>query len=324
MPLYVVLSIVSVLLVNVYSVTVKRIPDKLVLFFWTNVFTYLGFLVVYFFRASRAGGGHALQDLVFRYTLAEAPLYLLYAAGFVGTMLVFQQLLDGYDLSLVMPLSQLSILFVTLGYVVLGVQPAWQEVVGLLILSPGVVVVSLPADALASTAALLARLRAVPWRLWGLTVVLASLTTLTAVASYLGTRKTVETEALAGALEGALHLHVFFLDPFHFALGAQFFSILAFLGFMLARARDRATLLPAVRQGGMTYVVVALLSLLANLAFQEAFALAPDPTVLLVIDKMSIPLVLALSAVILNERLTSTKVTGSGLIVGGGLLAALY
>jgi drug/metabolite transporter (DMT)-like permease len=328
MPPHILLAMVSVLLVNLYGLTVKRLADKLALFFWTNLFTYLGFIAIYFVRAStgstRGQAFEALHDLVFRYTLAQSPLYLLYAAGFVGTMFVFQKLLDGYDLSVVMPLSQLSIVFVTLGYVVLGVRPHWQEVLGLLILSPGVVIVSLPADALSSPGALVARLRGVPWPLWRLVTVLASLTTLTALVSYLGTKMTTETTAVASALEGALHVQVFFLDPFHFALGAQFFSMLLFLGVLLARAPDRARLLPGIRHGGKVYVVVALMSLLANLAFQEAFALAPDPTVLLVIDKMSIPLVLFLSVLILEERLTTTKVAGSGLIVGGGILVALY
>ena len=325
MPHYILLAVVSVLLVNLYSVAVKRIPNKLALFFWTNLFTYVGLVVVYFLRAlTGSGGAHAVRELVFRYTLAQSPLYLLYAAGFVGTMVVFQRLLDGYDLSLVVPLSQFSILFVTFGYVALGVKPTWQEVLGLLILSPGVVIVSLPPDALSSPAALFARLRAVPWPLWSLVMLLAALTTVTALVSYLGTKTTAQTMAVDDALESALHVNVFFLDPFHFALGAQFFSVLLFLGFLLAQEQDRAALLPAIRHGGKLYVLVALMSLLANLSFQEAFALAPDPTLLLVIDKMSIPLVLIFAAVILKERTTVPKIVGSGLILVGAMLVAMY
>jgi uncharacterized membrane protein len=325
MPPYVLLSVVSVLLINIYSVAIKQLPDKLLLFFWTNLFGYAGFVGIYFARAFAVGGGAtALGDLVFRYTLAQFPLYLLYAAGFVGTMLVFQKLLDGYDLSLVVPLSQFSILFVTLGYLALGVVPRWQEVLGLFILAPGAVVASLPADALSSPAALVARLRAISRPLWGLVVVLAALTTLTALVSYLGTKATAQTQAVADALEGALHVQVFFLDPFHFALGAQFFSMLLFLAALLARAERRAALWPTLRRGGGAYVLVTLLSLGANLAFQEAFARAPNPTVLLVIDKMSVPLVLVFSVMILKERMTTPKLAGSGLIVSGGLLVALY
>jgi drug/metabolite transporter (DMT)-like permease len=239
-------------------------------------------------------------------------------------MLVFRKLLDGYDLSLMMPLSQFSILLTTFGYVALGVRPAWPEVLGLLILSPGLVIVALPSDALSTPALLVARLRAVSWRLWGLVILLASLTTLTALLNYLGTKVTVQTTELARALEEALHVHVFFLDPFHFSLGAQFFSVLTFLAVLALRREDRAALLPALRHGGAVYVLITLMSLVANLAFQKAFELAPRPTILLVIDKLSIPLVLGLSVLLLGERLTAPRLAGSGLIVGGGLLAALF
>ncbi len=325
MPSYVWLAVASVVLINLYSVAVKRIPNKLVLFFWTNLLTYVGFLVIYFLQAlAGTGAAAAAADLVFRYTLAQAPLYLVYAGAFVGTMLVFQKLLDGYDLSLVMPLSQFSILFITLGYLTLGVSPRWQEILGLLILSPGVVVVSLPPDALASPALTVARLRVISGRLWALVVLLAALTTLTALVSYVGTKTTAQTEALAGAVEGALHVQVFFLDPFHFALGSGFFSVLAFLAFLLARNEDRSVLLPAIRRDGPAYFLVSLMSLGAHLAYLQAFAAAPDPTILLVIDKMSIPLVLVFSALMLKERMTTPKVAGSALILGGGTLVALY
>jgi drug/metabolite transporter (DMT)-like permease len=325
MPLYVLLALVSVLLQNLYSVSAKRIENRTALFFWSNVFTYVGFLAVYFARRrAEADGGQVLTDLVFRYTLDQAPLYVLYAAGFVGSMLVFRKLLAGYDLSLMMPLSQLSILLTTVGYVALGVRPAWQEVAGLLILSPGLVVVSLPADALSSPALLIGRLRAVSGRLWGLALLMASLTTLTALVTYLGTKATVETTELARALEESLHLQVFFLDPFHFSLGAQFFSVLMFLGVLAPRREDRSALLPALRDGGVIYVLITLMSFVANLAFQKAFELAPEPTILLVINKLSIPIVLGFSVLLLGERLTPPRIAGSGLILGGGLLAALF
>jgi drug/metabolite transporter (DMT)-like permease len=138
------LILISILSLCFYNVLVKNFPDKLILIFWINLLSYLCFLGIYYFRVSVLNHDpKALHELIFNYTFQDIPLYAIIAASFLGYMIVSEKLLDSYDLSLVIPISQLGILLASAGYILLGDPFNWSLLFGLSILCAGTFVVSL-------------------------------------------------------------------------------------------------------------------------------------------------------------------------------------
>jgi hypothetical protein len=62
----------------------------------------------------------AIHELIFNYTYGDLPLYIIIALSFMSSMIISEKLLDGSDLSLVIPLSRFGILLASAGYIALG------------------------------------------------------------------------------------------------------------------------------------------------------------------------------------------------------------
>ena len=76
--------LISILTLCLYNVLIKKFPHKFILFFFVNVFSYLGFLGIYFFRVFVLQHDlGALHELIVNYTDQNVPLYVLIA--FAGT-----------------------------------------------------------------------------------------------------------------------------------------------------------------------------------------------------------------------------------------------
>ena len=113
--------LISILTLCLYNVLIKKFPNKFILFFLVNVFSYLGFLGIYFFRVFVLQHDlGALHELIMNYTYQNVPLYVLIAFAFLGYMIVSEQLLNGYDVSLVIPIAQFGMLLASAGYIALG------------------------------------------------------------------------------------------------------------------------------------------------------------------------------------------------------------
>jgi drug/metabolite transporter (DMT)-like permease len=316
--------LISILALCLYNVSLKTFPEKLILFFWVNLCSYIGFLGMYFFSAfvlnQDAQGFH---NLIYQYTYQDLPLYILIAFSFLGSMIASGKLMDGYDLSLVIPMTQLGIILASAGYIALGDPFQWSLLLGLLLVCTGTVVISLAAVPQSSTVSALSRLRNMPKRLWFLTMGQAVCFTVSAMVSYLGTKKTVHTEMIIQSLR---HLHIgpmSFHNAFHFSLGQQLFSVSIFLIYIFTKREYRGMLFLPVINNVKHLALVVLAYLLATFTYINAFTMTEDTTILLALDNLSIPITLFLSFLILNEELTRTKILGSSLIVLGGVIAVL-
>jgi drug/metabolite transporter (DMT)-like permease len=58
-------------------------------------------------------------------------------------MIISEKLLNGYDLSLVIPISQVGILLASAGYIALGDPFQWSQLIGILVVCLGSVVLSI-------------------------------------------------------------------------------------------------------------------------------------------------------------------------------------
>ncbi len=113
--------LLSVATYSLYAIGLKPFKERIILFFWVNVFAYVGYLELYFIKDSLlANDLHPFKHLLFDFTLTNIPFYLVMACAWVGSLLILNHLLDHYDVSLVMPVTEISIVFTTIGYIALG------------------------------------------------------------------------------------------------------------------------------------------------------------------------------------------------------------
>jgi drug/metabolite transporter (DMT)-like permease len=279
---------------------------------------------VYFFRVFVLQHDlRAFSELIFNYTYQNVPLYVLIAFSFLGYMIVSEKLLDGYDLSLIIPISQFGMLLASAGYIALGDPFQWSLLLGLCVLCAGTFIVSLAAIPSSSTETTLARWKKISKRLWFLTVVQACFFILSAMLTYLGTKKTLRTEMIMQSLR---HIHIgpiSFHSAFYFNLGQQFFSVTISTAYVLSRKKYREELLAPIIKNSRYLLAAVLAYTIASYAYYIAFMMTKDTTILLGLDNLSIPITLLFAFLILKEKLNSTKILGSALIVLGGVIAVL-
>jgi len=160
-------------------------------------------------------------------------------------------------------------------------------------------------------------------KLWLLTLVQAGFFILSATMTYLGTKETVRTEMIM-AMVRRMHMGpVSFHSAFYFNLGQQFFSITISTIYILARKKYRDELLLPIEKNLKYLLIVVLSYFIATYAYFIAFTMTKDTTILLGLDNLSIPITLLFAFLILKEKLSSTKIWGSALIVLGGVIAVL-
>lgn len=318
------LILISILSLCFYNVLVKNFPDKLILIFWINLLSYLCFLGIYYFRVSVLNHDpKALHELIFNYTFQDIPLYAIIAASFLGYMIVSEKLLDSYDLSLVIPISQLGILLASAGYILLGDPFNWSLLFGLSILCAGTFVVSLSSISQTPKESFVFRLKNIPKKLVILALIQSLLFVVSSMINYLGTKKTIHTEAIINNLR---HLHigpVAFHSAFYFNIGQQFFSVLIATIYVLVRKKYRRSVMTPIIDKPKYLLMAVLIYVMAEFTYFIAFMITTDTTILLALDNLSIPVILLFSFLILKEELDKDKVIGSSLIVIGGVIAAL-
>jgi len=279
---------------------------------------------VHFFRAFVLQHDlSAFHELIFNYIDQNIPLYMLTAFSFLGSMIVSEKLLDGYDLSLVIPISQFGMLLASAGYIALGDPFKWPLLLGLGFLCAGAFIISLAAIPPSSTETMLARWRKVPKKLWLLTMIQAFFFIIAAMITYLGTKETARTEMIMQSLR-RLHIGpVSFYSAFYFNLGSQFFGLVICTIYILVRTKYRDDLfIPVVKNSRYLFAAV-LAYFIATYTYLMAFMMTKDTTILLSLDNLSIPITLLFAFWILKEELNSTKILGSALIVLGGVIAVL-
>jgi drug/metabolite transporter (DMT)-like permease len=318
------LILFSIVTLSLYNVLLKRFSQKLLLLFWVSFFSYVGFVTIYLFQSLiLQHDHHVIHELIFEYTFEDIPLYIIIALSFLGSMIISEKLLEGYDLSLVIPISQFGILLASIGYIALGDPFQWSLVIGIVILCFGTFILSLSATAKRLSLSVFAEFRRIPSNLWLLVALQALCFTVSAVVSYLGTKETVRTDTLMDGLK-RLHLGpIAFHGAFYFNLGQQVYSIIIFLVYILVRKKYRLEIFSPLATSAKYLSLVVLAYIAAEYAYFSAFTITRNTTILLVLDNLSIPITLLFSYFLLKEQLDQLKIVGSSLIVLGGLIAAL-
>ena len=127
-----------------------------------------------------------MREFYFNYTFEDLPLYIVISFSFLISMIISEKLLDGYDLSLVIPISQVGILLASAGYIALGDPFQWSLLIGIIIVCLGSFVLSISTANEHLSLRMFAEFRHVPGKLWALVLGQALCFTISAVVSLSG------------------------------------------------------------------------------------------------------------------------------------------
>jgi uncharacterized membrane protein len=237
-------------------------------------------------------------------------------------MIISEKLLDGYDLSLVIPISQFGILLASAGYIALGDPFQWSLLIGILIVCLGSFVLSISAANEHLSLRMFSEFRHIPGKLWTLVLGEALCFTTSAVVSCLGIKETAHTDAIMNSLK-RLHLGpIAFHSAFFFNVGQQLFSVIIFAIYILSRKKYRTVMFSPLITSTKYLTWAALAYILAEYTYFIAFTITHETSILLALDNLSIPITLIFSYFFLKEQISENKLLGASLIVIGGLIAA--
>jgi drug/metabolite transporter (DMT)-like permease len=324
LPLDANLILFSIVSLSFYNVLLKQASQKLLLLFWVSAFTYIGFVIIYLFQAIALEHDlSAVRELILNYTFVDLPLYIIISFSFLLSMIISEKLLEGYDLSLVIPISQFGILLASAGYLALGDPFKWSLLLGIIIVCLGSFVLSLSTTSQHVSLSMFSAFWEIPGKLWILVVGQALCFTISAVVSYAGIKETARTDVIMNSLR-RLHLGpIGFHNAFYFNLGQQLFSVLVFTLYILIRKRYRAEIFAPMTTSTKYLALASITYVAAEYAYFTAFTITRDTTILLAMDNLSIPVTLVFSSLLLKEQIGGNKIIGVSLIVIGGLIAVL-
>lgn len=320
---YLLLSVVSYAF---YAIGLKPFRERIILFFWVNIFVYVAYLILYFINnVILQHDHHPIQHLLHDFTFTNVPLYILMACVWIGSLIVLDHLLDNYDISLVMPVTEISILFGLIGYIMLGAKFTVSSVISVLIVFVGAIVSAF--DEL-SKEDFFAPLKRIPHPLL-IGGLLESF--LSAVSRWITFICTHETAATLGIHHWVNNMftHIYqipfsFHNPFYYNVGVRFFIALLFLVYMLFFKRKRWEIITQLQEHFVYIMGVSIAFAISVVTYHSAFFLIEDKHILTALSKLSILAILVVSHILLKEKITAPKVVGCGIILAGGLISLIF
>lgn len=307
----------SIITFSLFTVLLKVFAPKNLLpfLFWVNVVTYIGFLGIYFYRKYFLQHDlHILEELIFHFSFENAPLYILLSICFVGSYVIFNGLLEKYDVAQVMALSQISILFSFIGFLLMGDSFSLKGCIEVLIVTYGALISGMttlsfnPYTLFASQS----------WDSIRKVFLYASFTSIITIITFLLTQQTVFNEEITGSLR---HIFPFsFYNPFYFNVGTRFYIMITFFIYLWYKGYTNQ-LIPVLREKKMGLLITSLLFLATSYTFQLAFDLIPNRSLFSALYKFTNPCILLCGILLLKEKTTMPKIIGSLIIVLGGAIA---
>ena len=312
---------ITVLSYSLYSIAIKPFKERMILLFWINMFTYVGFLGAYYIEKPimpEHPGFKLFEEYLFAVSTSNIPLYALLGMAFVASLVVLDNLYQRFDVSLVMPMAQMSLLFTAIGYICLGDPITWKPIVGIMIVFTGAIITSFPKLSMRDP---LGPLRKIPMVLLAWGIVESLLLAAQQMITFTCTQKTGITDWLMQTLKHISALPFSSFNPFLYNVGSRLFIAIVFLLYLNIHKRYRGKIFSVLNKNKLYVFGVSAIYFASAFSYQLAFRYTTDKKVLSALNRTYIPVILIMSFFLLKEKIKAPKIVGSTLIVLGGLAA---
>lgn len=312
----------TIITYSLYKISLKKFDkDKMLLLFWVNNFAYIGFVALFFFRVyALEHSPHAWHKMLFSFTAINIPLYFLMALSFVASLYILNLLLNKYEVSLIIALTQISLLFTATAYVLLGDPLSWSAIIGITMVFTGAIISSFHKIDWKHP---LAPLKKIPKPLLIGATIESALLAIVSIITYICTEETTTTSSIMHFLKHVHSMPFSFTNPFYFNVGVRFFIVLIFIGYLWYSKQTWRSSVTLLKENTGFIVVTSLLYFAYAYSYQEAYLLTPNKSVFAALTKFTIPMALLMSVTLLKEPIKLPKIIGAAFIVAGGLVALL-
>ena len=313
----------TILTFSFYSIFLKLYPKKMILLFWVEIITYLCFAGLFlFYQIVLEHDMSAFEELIYDYTYTNLPMYALMAMCFVGFLLVLNYLLDHFDVSLITPLTQISLLFTVVGYFALGEQFSYIVLASVLVIFLGAILSSLKKFSWPNP---FIEFKNISMSLIAFTVIYALLVTATNLVTHQVTRITPQTLSIIHWIKYAIKsFHVFpfrFYNPFFFNLGVRFFIMIFFIiTFFITEEKHIKAPFIAIKKDFWFILKTSLCYFIFSYTYYYSYMHISNANILEALNKLTIPTILVMGNLMLGEKITAPRVVGSIVIFLGGVI----
>jgi len=312
---------ISIITFSLYNTFIKKTPGdkRLIVLFWMHIFAYISYIIFYFYKhIILMHDKNAIEHLIHEYTIINSPLYFLLGLCFVGTLIIYQNLLRHYPLSKVIPFAQISVLFTYIGQVFLGDVFDWSEFIGILIITFGAILTV--CDTISFTHPL-KPFKNIPPRLIKGVIGEAFLKASASVITFFLTQDTAINETIMNSL-----LHVFpfaSYNPFEANLGARFFMIAILYYYLTHTNIFKNEIVRTLKENTFFIIATSIIYLISVYDYQLAYLLTPDKNILAALTKLNIPILMLFASILLKEKITVPKIVGAAIVILGGLIVLI-
>ena len=111
------------------------------IYFWIHVWTYGAITTLFLFEDTLIKfDTNPLKTIIFDFTYTNFPLYLISSGCLIGSYILFDYLARKHDIAKIIALSQISIIFSTVGYHFLGDKMSLISIISMIIIVTGALV----------------------------------------------------------------------------------------------------------------------------------------------------------------------------------------
>ncbi|MFT6765447.1 MAG: drug/metabolite transporter (DMT)-like permease [Alteromonas naphthalenivorans] len=314
--------IISIISYSFYMISLKPSKHRMLTFFWINTISYFGYVTIFFIRKLHFEHDvKALEQLLFTFTFTNVPLYILIACMFVISIAHLNYLMDHFEVSLITPVIEMSILFITLGYIALGNSSSSLVLASVFIIFIGAIISSMETFSFAQP---FKDIKKISQKLLASGVLQAFLESSVMLITFLCTHRTTVTEGIIAWLDSVFKnvydVPFSFHHPFYYTVGVRFFITIIFLLYLLIYQKHRLEILTHPFYNAREIITISAVFLIAIVSYQTAYQNIADKNILIALRKLTIPTILFISYYTLGEKITHPKIIGCSIIVCGGML----
>ena len=314
----------ATLFLSVYFLLLNHISKHILkIYFGIHFLTYASIILLFLFEDVFIRlSSHPLKTIMFDFTYTNFPLYMLSSCCLIGSYSLLEFLTNHYPITQIIALSQLSILFTTIGYHFLGDRMSIASFIAIMIILIGSLITGLTHFSLKEPKSILKQYnkKLIAWCL--LTSILIAIP---AIITYICTAYYDPiTQNILHTLTKHTHGIPFApVIPLYMNIGVQCFNLVLLLIWILYRSTKPIDLLNFLVLNKKIILGLALLHIGYIYCYYSVFDMIENKNIISGIVQLYLPLTMICSTFIYHQKWNKFEIAGMSIIAIGSILSAI-
>lgn len=303
-----------------YLLLDKAPKNTMTIYLWIHALSYIGFSFLFILKERLlVFDTTALEQIIFDTSYYNMPLYVMSAACTVATYAIFEFLMKSYSVSIILALSQISIIMTTIGYIFLGDEITVISAIGIFVIFVGSIISGCKNISLSKPLSIFSQ---IDKKLFYWSIIKAVFYTTTILITYICITFYNETTQ---AILHTITKHLRFIPcmpiaPIHFNIGSQFASFIFMLLFIVYYLRAANTIIPTLKKHYILISSLASLYVLEAYFYYEAYNFIENKNLITAISQLYLPLLAICSLIMYKQKSSLSEWIGMAIIVLGSIV----